>query len=168
MTMKSDLIICIFLRICVAWVDDMKVSILCESIQATQTISFCFNQSDIPPDTQIHFKLYSWSELKKSNNKSKYQSLLDCDYLILSRWYCPDSATQLINKARKYVKKIFLHLDDFLFSVPKSVGITKWRHYSSAKMMNSLYETVELCDGIIESTSRLAYQIEAFLPQTNH
>ena len=34
-------------------------------------------------------------------------------------------------------------------------------------MINSLYKTVELCDGIIASTSRLAHQIEAILPRTN-
>ena len=145
----------------------MKVSILCETIQATQTISFCFDQSNIPHDTQINFQLHSWNELKNSDIKSRYQSLFDCDYLILSRWYCPDSAAQLIGSARKYVKKIFLHLDDYLFSVPKSVGISKWRYYSSEKMINSLYKTIELCDGIIASTSRLAHHIEAILPRAN-
>ena len=145
----------------------MKVSILCETIQATQTISFRFDQSNIPLDSQINFKLHSWLEISNSDVTSKYQLLFDCDYLILSRWYCPDSAAQLISIARTYVKKIFLHLDDYLFSVPKSVGISKWRHYSSEKMINSLYEIVGLCDGIIASTSRLAHQIEAILPRTN-
>ena len=145
----------------------MKVSILCETIQATQTISFCFDQSNIPHDTQIDFQLHSWNELKNSDIKSRYQSLFDCDYLILSRWYCPDSAAQLISIARKYVKKYSFILMIIYFLYQSQLESVNGVIIQAKKMTNSLYETVGLCDGIIASTSRLAHQIEAILPRTN-
>ena len=143
----------------------MKISVLCETIQATQTISFCFNQSDVPQDKRVDLKLQSWSDLKRLNPTTRYQILYDCDYLILSRWYNPNDFLKIIFEARKNEKKIFLHLDDFLFDVPKSIGIEKWLHYSSTNMLDALYSTAKLSDGIIASTSRLANEIKNILPQ---
>ena len=145
----------------------MKVSVLCEPIQATQMIAFCFDQSLVPLDKQIDFKLYSWNNLKPLNKQSRYQQLFDCDYLILSRWYDPDNYLEVIQEARLHGKKIFLHLDDNLFSVPKSIGLNKWLRYSSKKMIDALYRSAELSDGVITATPRLAYEIRDTIPQVN-
>ena len=145
----------------------MKVSVLCEPIQATQTIAFCFDQSLIPADQQIDFQLHSWKALKALDKSSRYQSLFDCDYLILSRWYEPDNYLEVIHQARNHGKKIFFHLDDNLFSVPKSVGLAKWQRYSSKMMLDALYSTAELSDGIITATSRLADVISELIPHSN-
>ncbi len=145
----------------------MKVSVLCEPIQATQMIAFCFDQSFLPLDKQIDFQLYSWADLQGLNKLSRYKVLLDCDYLILSRWFDPDNYLEVIQEARKQGKKIFFHLDDNLFSVPKSIGLAKWRRYSSMKMIDALYSTVELSDGIITATSGLADVIRELIPKSN-
>lgn len=144
----------------------MKVSVLSDMIQATQTISFGFDQVFVPPDKTIEFQLLSWIDLKKIERTSRYKLLFDCDYLILSRWYDPNNVLKLIEEARKRGKKIFFHLDDFLFSVPKSIGIDKWLHYSSPRMVDAIYMTAEMCDGIIASTSRLANAISEILPDS--
>ena len=143
----------------------MRVSVLCDSIQATQTISFCFDQHLVPLDKQIDFQLLSWLELKKIEPTLRFKKLFDCDYLILSRWYEPNTVEKIINKARDYGKKIYFHLDDFLFCVPKSIGIEKWLHYSSPRMLDAIYMTAEMCDGIIASTSRLGQAISEILPE---
>ena len=145
----------------------MKVSVLCEPIQATQTIAFRFDQSLIPTDQQIDFQLHSWEALKVLDKSSRYQLLLDCAYLILSRWYEPDNYIEVIHQARSQGKKVFFHLDDNLFSVPKSVGLAKWQRYSSKMMLDALYSTAKLSDGIITATSRLADVISKVLPHSN-
>ena len=144
----------------------MKISILCETIQATQAIAYFFDQSLVPDNKKVKFQLHAWAELKQLDPPSRYLTLFDCEYLILSRWYSPDHVHEILQEARKNGKKIFLHLDDFLFSVPKSIGIKKWRHYSSAKMLEALYAAAELSDGIIASTTLLANQIKEILPST--
>lgn len=144
----------------------MKISILCETIQATQAIAYFFDQSLVPDNKKVKFQIHAWAELKQLDTLSRYLTLFDCEYLILSRWYSPDYIHEILHEARKNGKKIFLHLDDFLFSVPKSIGIKKWRHYSSAKMLEALYAAAELSDGIIASTNLLANQIKKILPST--
>ena len=146
-------------------VNNMKVSVLSEPIQATQLIAFGFDQSSIPHDQQVNFQLYSWTELTQLDKHSRYKRLFDCDYLILSRWYDPKHFLEIVTQARRYNKKFFLHLDDNLFSVPKSIGINKWRHYSSTRMLEALYATAELSDGIIASTNRLSQELYSFIPQ---
>ena len=145
----------------------MKILVLCEMIQATQLISFRFDQSLIPCNKQVEFKLYAWQDLKRLDSISRNQLFLDCEYLILSRWYRHRKVFEIINKVRQYGKKVFFHLDDFLFSVPKSIGIEKWRFYTSPKAVNDLYATVKLSDGIIASTRHLADEIKCILPNTN-
>jgi hypothetical protein len=142
----------------------MKVSILCDSKQATQTISFCFDQASILPEEKIEFTIFEWNKLKHVNARERYKSLFECSYLILSRWYCPGQYTKVFSESRKRNKKVFLHLDDFLFDVPKSIGFEKWKHYSSDTMLESLLKTAELADGIICSTPRLAKTINNILP----
>ena len=144
----------------------MKVSVLCETIQATQVIAYYFDQSFIPPENKVDFQLHEWSELKDLDSLRINKVLFDCEYLILSRWYAPDHVLKVINLARENDKKIFLHLDDYLFSVPKSIGINKWLRYSSPKMLEALYAAAELTDGIIASTNLLADQIKSILPQS--
>ncbi|MCB4412045.1 hypothetical protein [Synechococcus sp. MU1611] len=144
----------------------MKISVLCETIQATQSIAYFFDQSLVPDDQKVKFQLHAWAELKHLDTFSRYLTLFDCEYLILSRWYSPDHIHEILREARNNGKKVFLHLDDFLFSVPKSIGIKKWRHYSSAKMLEALYAAAELSDGIIASTNLLANQINEILPST--
>ena len=142
----------------------MKVSVLCESVQATQMIAYYFDQSQVLPEQKVFFDVHAWSELKKLDLYARYQLLFDAEYLILSRWYSPDDVLQVIREARKTGKKIYLHLDDYLFSVPQSIGINKWRHYSSKRMLDALYSVAELSDGIIASTDLLADQIKSILP----
>lgn len=142
----------------------MKIAVLCETIQATQAIAYFFDQSLVQDDKKIDFQLHAWVDLKQLDTYTRYLTLFDCEYLILSRWYSPDHIHEIIHEAHKNGKKIFLHLDDFLFSVPKSIGIKKWRHYSSAKMLEALYAAAELSDGIIASTSLLANKIKEILP----
>ena len=144
----------------------MKVSILCETIQATQAIAYYFDQSFVPLANKVNFQLYEWAELKNLDSRSMNKILFDCEYLILSRWYAPEHVLNVINLARENDKKIFLHLDDYLFSVPKSIGINKWRRYSSPQMLEALYAAAELTDGIIASTKLLADQIKSILPQS--
>ena len=144
----------------------MKVSVLCEAIQATQSIAYCFDQSFVSLENKVDFRLFAWNELKDLDGLSIDKMLFDCEYLILSRWYAPDHVLRIIKLARKNDKKVFLHLDDYLFSVPKSIGINKWRRYSSPKMLKALYATAELTDGIIASTNLLADQIQSILPQS--
>ena len=143
----------------------MKVSVLCETVQATQTIAYRFDQSHVLHEKQVKFHLYEWSELKKLDASMRSQLLFDSDYLILSRWYSPGDVLEIIQEARKNGKKIYLHLDDYLFSVPQSIGIKKWQHYSSEIMLEALYSTAELSDGIIASTVLLADQIKSILPK---
>ena len=144
----------------------MKISVLCETIQATQAIAYYFDQTPVLLENQIDFQLHAWAQLKDLDSQSINKILFDCEYLILSRWYAPEHILEVINLARKNEKKIFLHLDDYLFSVPKSIGINKWRRYSSPKMLEALYAAAELTDGIIASTNLLADQIKSILPQS--
>ena len=142
----------------------MKVAVLCETLQATQMIAYSFDQSQVHPDKQVRFNIHEWAELKKLDVPERYQFLLDAEYLILSRWYSPDYILEIIREARNNGKKVYLHLDDYLFSVPQSIGIKKWQHYSSERMLEALYLTSELSDGIIASTDLLAAQIKSTLP----
>ena len=143
----------------------MKVSVLCETIQATQVIGYRFDQSHVPHEKQIKFQLYEWAELKKYDAPTRSQFLFEADYLILSRWYAPGDVLKMLDAARQNSKKIFLHLDDYLFSVPPSIGINKWRHYSSDKMLKALHMAAELSDGVIASTDFLAEQLKSTFPQ---
>ena len=143
----------------------MKVAVLCETVQATQVIAYFFDQSQVHLDNQVCFDIHEWVELKKLDASERYQFLLDAEYLILSRWYSPDYVLQIIREARKHSKRIYLHLDDYLFSVPRSIGIKKWQHYSSERMLEALYLAAELSDGIIASTDLLASQIKSILPK---
>ena len=142
----------------------MKVSILCDSEQATQTISFKFEQV-VSTKEKIEFNIFEWNKLKFIDNKLRYSSLFECSYLILSRWYRPSEYKRIIDLSRKRNKKVFLHLDDFLFKVPKAVGLEKWSHYNSKMMLDSLHETAVLVDGIICSTPRLSQAINDILPK---
>ena len=101
----------------------MNVAVLCETLQATQMIAYFFDQSQVHPDKQVRFNIHEWAELKKLDVPERYQFLLDAEYLILSRWYSPDYILEIIREARNNGKKVYLHLDDYLFSVPQSIGI---------------------------------------------
>ncbi len=139
----------------------MKLSILCDSKQATQKISFGFEQVK----EKILFNIFEWHKLKLIDQKQRYRLLFDCSYLLLSRWYRPGEYKKIINLSRMRNKKVFLHLDDFLFDVPKSVGMEKWNYYNSDLVLDSLHETSTLVDGIICSTPRLAQAINKILPK---
>lgn len=139
----------------------MKISILCDSKQATQTISFGFEQVK----EKIEFNIFEWHKLKLIDQKQRYRLLFDCSYLLLSRWFRPGAYKKIINLSRMRNKKVFLHLDDFLFDVPKSVGLEKWKYYHSNLMLDSLHETSTLVDGIICSTPRLSQAINDILPK---
>lgn len=143
----------------------MKVSILCNSKQATQTISFGFEQTSVLSNEKIKFTMFEWDKLKHIDSEQRYQSLFKCSYLVLSRWYKPGQYRKIFSESRKRNKKVFLHLDDFLFDVPKSVGLDKWKYYNSNLMLNSLHETAALVDGILCSTPRLSQAINNILPK---
>ena len=145
----------------------IRILVLCERIQATQIIAFNFNQSLIPYDKRIHFQICSGSDIKRLDYSGIRSLLLECEFLILSRWYFSDIVFDLVSEARRLGKKIFLQLDDFLFSVPKSIGREKWRFYTSKNVIDQLYSIVSLSDGIITSTSYLAAEIKRLLPTTH-
>ena len=145
----------------------MRILVLCERIQATQLIAFGFNQSLLPYDKRIDFQVCSWPDIKRLDCPGRHKLLLECEYLIFSRWYFSDIIFNFISEARELGKKVFLQLDDFLFSVPKSIGSEKWRFYTSKNVIDSLYATASLSDGIIASTSYLAAEIKRLLPTTH-
>ena len=145
----------------------MRILVLCERIQATQLIAFGFNQSLLPYDKRIDFQVCSWPDIKRLDCPGRHKLLLECEYLIFSRWYFSDIIFDLISEARELGKKVFLQLDDFLFSVPKSIGSEKWRFYTSKNVTDSLYAIASLSDGIIASTSYLAAEIKRLLPTTH-
>lgn len=143
----------------------MKITVLCESISATQSIGFNFDQSKIPAKERIEFNLYCWSSLKTQSPELRNASLFNGDYLILSRWYRPKVITKLFDQARKYGKRVFLHLDDLLYKVPKSVGLDKYQFYNSKEMLDSLNYAAAMSDGLILSTPLLAQKITEFTPK---
>ena len=145
----------------------IRILVLCDKIQATQLIAFNFNQSLLPYDKRIDFQICSGADIKLLDCSGIRNLLLECEFLILSRWYYSDIVFDLVSEARRLGKKIFLQLDDFLFSVPKSIGREKWRFYTSKNVIDQLYSIVSLSDGIITSTSYLAAEIKRLLPTTH-
>ena len=142
----------------------MNISILCETVEATQVISFLFDQSLIKESEQIKFTVHEWSKLKTLNRIEAYAEIFNCDYLILSRWYNSDSYLDVLNEAKRLNKNVFLHLDDFLYDVPKSIGKGKWEHYHNKDRMKALLDVTESVKGLIVSTSRLSIEIQKILP----
>ena len=145
----------------------MKVSILTGSLTATQTISFGFDQNYCEVEDRICFKMYSWSDLKRlspTEMKNEMKDLYESDYIILSRWYPPFTVEKIIQGARKRRKAIYLHLDDFLYRVPKSIGLDKWKFYANPTILDSLDKTTRCVDGVIASTPNLAEKIRMLYP----
>lgn len=142
----------------------MKISVLCDSVQATQVISFLFDQSSICESEKIRFKLQEWSELKLLDRSTAYAKLFDCDYLILSRWYDHEEYNSVLDQAKLLDTNVFLHLDDFLFDVPRSIGEGKWKHYHNKDRVKALFNVAKSAKGMIVSTPRLAVEIQKILP----
>ena len=142
----------------------MNISILCETVEATQVISFLFDQSSIKESEKIKFSLHQWSKLKTLNRIEAYAEIFNCDYLILSRWYDYNSFKDVLDEAKRLKKNVFLHLDDYLYDVPKSIGKGKWEHYHNKDRMKALQDVTESVSGLIVSTSRLFSEIQKIFP----
>ncbi|ABB33921.1 hypothetical protein [Synechococcus sp. CC9605] len=142
----------------------MNISILCETVEATQVISFLFDQSSIKESEQIKFSLHQWSELKTLSRIEAYAEIFNCNYLILSRWYDFNSFKGILDEAKRLNKNVFLHLDDYLYDVPKSIGKGKWEHYHNKDRMKALHDVTKSVKGLIVSTSRLCSEIQKILP----
>lgn len=142
----------------------MNISVLCETVEATQVISFLFDQSSIKKSEKINFTLNQWSELKSLDRVTAYTKIFNCDYLILSRWYDYTAFKNILSEAKRLNKNVFLHLDDFLFDVPKSIGKGKWKHYRNKDRMKALLDVTRSVKGLIVSTPRLSLEIKKILP----
>jgi hypothetical protein len=133
-----------------------KILIVSANRDATQEISF-LEPARLAPSSRIlieHFDYNAYKKLQKKISSSRHLATISPDCIILSRFVL-DFAQKCIDYCKSQAVPCIFHLDDDLFDVPRSVGESKYSHYSSSKFLGSLDSLVKQVDRVLVSTQAL-------------
>lgn len=133
----------------------LKVLVICDSLGATQTISF-----GRPLATEINAgRLFLDMIACKANDDvgevETRINLMRPDVVVFSR--CTSSGVKgLVAAARSSGSAIIAHLDDDLLAVPADLGASKHARYNDPVRLAALRFTLDACDLVYASTPALA------------
>lgn len=133
-----------------------NVLIICDAIGATQMISFSQPLARDVADGRVDLRLLAHDPAWVGESAARaFIDLHRPNILVLSRYTSPH-ARWLIDAARSRGAAVIFHLDDDLLKVPKSLGKSKYDHYSQPDRVAALKAALNASDLVYASTAPLA------------
>lgn len=136
-----------------------RVVVVCDSVGATQTISFARPLAH-RPDIALKLNGDDPSMADRHRLAARWPSSGAPTALVLSR-YTGKAGPALIDKARREGTPVIFHLDDDLLAVPESLGPAKFAHYNHPDRLAALRAMLEASDLVYASTPALGARLKA-------
>lgn len=136
----------------------MKLIVICDSLGATQHISFSRPLQKEISEGKINLEAFSCKSPSDALQVERIITESKPDIVIMSR--CTfNEAPSLVETSRSIGAAVVAHLDDDLLAVPMELGQSKYEHYNAPERLASIRGTLENADIIYASTQALANRL---------
>lgn len=127
--------------------------LVCEGLGATQQISFVK-----PLEGHAEVTFVPSADIRKWISQKRDQQIIEC--VVVSR-DTTDAGERIAEWAGKQAVPVIYHIDDDLIEVPKSLGPSKFKHYSDPGRVAQLRRNMEAADLVYASTKALGDRLAA-------